>query len=84
MSGWMMKWVVRVTVAATLAVGAGTGAWAQFNASLSGTVEDPTGAIIPGATVTLVNTGTQAKQTATSTGARDSSSSTSCRRRTTR
>jgi hypothetical protein len=41
---------------------------AQFNASLSGTVEDSTGAIIPGATVILLNTGTQQKFTATSSG----------------
>ena len=41
-------------------------AYAQFNASLSGTVTDPTGAVIPGATVTLRNTATQALRTATS------------------
>ena len=39
---------------------------AQFNASLSGTVQDQTQAAIPNATVTLTNAGTQAKQTATS------------------
>ena len=39
---------------------------AQFNASLSGTVQDTTQAVIPGATVTLTNTATQATQTATS------------------
>ena len=43
-------------------------AYGQFNASLSGTVQDTTGASIPGATVTLVNLGTQATQTATTTG----------------
>ena len=41
---------------------------AQFNASLSGTVLDPTQAAIPGATVTLTNESTQAKQTAVSSG----------------
>ncbi len=41
-------------------------AHAQFNASLSGTVIDPTGAVIPGAAVTLRNTATQALRTATS------------------
>jgi hypothetical protein len=38
---------------------------AQFNASLQGTVTDSTGAVIPGAHVTLLNNGTQAKQEAT-------------------
>lgn len=44
------------------------GAMAQFNASLTGTVEDNTGASIPGATVTLVDNGTQQKRTVTSGG----------------
>ena len=39
---------------------------AQFNAIVTGTVEDSTGAIIPGAAVTLTNTGTQQKYTVTS------------------
>ena len=43
-------------------------AYAQFNASISGTVLDPTGAAIPGATVTLTNVETQAKQTSQSGG----------------
>jgi hypothetical protein len=41
-------------------------AHAQFNASVTGTVEDSTGAVIPGAMVVLLNTGTQQKFTATS------------------
>ncbi len=43
-------------------------AWAQFNASLSGTVEDNTGAVIGGATVTLTNKGTQAVKTTATSG----------------
>jgi len=39
---------------------------AQFNASLSGSILDSTQAAIPNATVTLTNTGTQEKHTATS------------------
>ncbi|HEX3987575.1 MAG TPA: carboxypeptidase regulatory-like domain-containing protein [Acidobacteriaceae bacterium] len=44
------------------------GAHAQFNASLRGTVSDPSGAVIPGATVTLTNKDTNRTQTATSDG----------------
>ena len=39
---------------------------AQFRASLRGTVTDPTGAAVPGATVTLTNTATSQKIVATS------------------
>ena len=39
---------------------------AQFNASLTGTVQDQTQAAIPSATVTLINNGTQAKKTVVS------------------
>lgn len=38
---------------------------AQFNASLRGTVSDPSGAVIPGSTVTLTNKDTNQKFTAT-------------------
>jgi hypothetical protein len=55
-------------IAAAMLLIAGVAANAQFNASLSGTVLDPTGAIIPGATVTLLNTGTQQQFTTTSSG----------------
>ena len=41
-----------------LALGAFSCALAQFSGSISGTVTDPAGAVIPGATVTLTNTGT--------------------------
>ncbi len=40
-------------------------AQAQFRASLRGVVSDPTGAVIPGATVTLTNTDTSEKQVST-------------------
>lgn len=38
---------------------------AQFNASLRGTVADPSGAVVPGATVTLLDKDTNAKRVAT-------------------
>jgi len=47
---------------------ASVAAKAQFSASLSGSVLDPTQAVIPGATVTLTNDATQATQTAISGG----------------
>jgi hypothetical protein len=39
---------------------------AQFRTSIQGVVTDPTGAVIPGATLTLTDTGTNAKQVRTS------------------
>ena len=39
-------------------------AWGQFGASLSGTVQDPSGGVISGATVTLTNAATQQVKTA--------------------
>ena len=44
-------------------------AWAQENAELQGTVTDSTGAVIPNATITITNTATGEKRTATSNGA---------------
>ena len=44
-------------------------AHAQFRASLRGTVADPSGAVIPGATVTLVNKETNETKTSISDGA---------------
>lgn len=39
---------------------------AQFGASMNGTVQDPTGAVVPGATVTLTNQANQQSRTVTS------------------
>ena len=41
---------------------------AQFGGSLNGTVTDPSGAVVPGATVKLTNPATQATKTATTNG----------------
>jgi hypothetical protein len=64
----MFKTIFRLFAVATLLF-AGVAAQAQFNASLSGTVLDPTQAAIPGATVTLTNNATQDKRIAISGGA---------------
>ncbi|HMG84135.1 MAG TPA: TonB-dependent receptor [Terracidiphilus sp.] len=55
-------WWIALMVLIVLTV---TPAHAQFGASLGGTVLDPSGAAVPNATVTLINTGTQQTQTKT-------------------
>ena len=46
-----------------------TGASAQFASSIEGTISDSTGAIVPGASVTIANEATGTTQTVTTTGA---------------
>lgn len=53
---------------------------AQFQASLSGVVADPTGAVIPGATVTLRDLSTNRTLTATTNGSGGLTSSTNYHR----
>jgi len=50
-----------------LAIASGP-AYAQFRASIQGTVTDQTGAVIPGATLTLTDLGTAKVSTSTSDG----------------
>jgi hypothetical protein len=57
--------IVRLALLA-LAFSLSSSAHAQFSASLAGTVQDPSGAIIPKATATLTNMGTQQTQTSIS------------------
>jgi len=57
-----------LSLAVALTLGAAP-ALAQFRASLQGTVTDPTGAVIPGATLTLTDTVNGHIQTSTSNGA---------------
>jgi hypothetical protein len=59
------QWFVRIAVITLLCLVPGT-MHAQFNASLSGTVEDATGAVIPGATITLTSNATQSTKSVTS------------------
>jgi hypothetical protein len=44
-------------------------AWAQENAEIKGTVADPSGAVVPNATITITNTATSEAKTTTSNGA---------------
>ncbi len=60
--------VVRSITLSALFLTLATPLLAQFGASLQGTVEDQSGAVIPGATVTITQTGTQQQRTQT-TGA---------------
>ncbi len=55
----------RVFTLLTLFITSALSIYAQFNASLQGTVQDPSGAVVPGAHVKFVNTGTQATQETT-------------------
>lgn len=59
---------IRLTLATVFLLAVGI-ARAQFNASLSGTVQDSTQAAIPGATVTLTNAATQQTKTQVTTSA---------------
>src|SRR5262245_32127436 len=62
--------ITRVASLALLAALAPSTASAQFNAGIQGTVTDPTGALISGAKITLVNkeTGRKSEATAGSEG----------------
>jgi hypothetical protein len=64
----MSRWILPATILVLLSV---TVAQAQFRASLRGTVTDPTGAVVPGASLTLVDIDTNATQKAISNAADD-------------
>src|ERR1700735_2218408 len=60
-TGW--SWVCVLVCAILLSCAA---AWGQTNGEIRGTVNDPSGAIVPGATVTATLTGTDSTRTVTS------------------
>ncbi len=62
----MKQYFLRVAVLLVLAGCAFSSAHAQFSGSLSGTVQDPTGSVLPAATVTLINVSTGEQKTTTS------------------
>src|SRR5439155_24023681 len=62
------KFVVAALLAAILAADSPP-AWAQFESAIEGTVFDPSGLVVPGATVTLTNTGTGVSQNVPTTPA---------------
>ncbi len=59
------KWLVLVLTACVVSFGVQAMAQSTFG-SIVGTVKDQSGSVVPGATVTLVNVGSSAKHTATS------------------
>src|SRR5580692_1064094 len=62
----------RLTLLASVAVflfAAPIGLWSQVTATLTGTVEDQSGGVVPGATVTLTNEETKFATTDTTNGA---------------
>src|SRR5689334_5321220 len=63
----MFRWTLAAALALAL-LGAGPAA-AQSTATLQGTVTDSQNAIMPGVTVTIVNTGTGVERTATTDAA---------------
>jgi hypothetical protein len=65
--GWCLRAGGMLAMLALLMLPAGLRA--QTTAQLSGTVTDPTGAVVPGAQVSLVNEATQDTRTVTSNGA---------------
>src|SRR3954462_6454824 len=52
-----MKIIARLALAGLITL-VGAAAWAQATAQLSGTVKDSSGAVLPGVTVTVTQTGT--------------------------
>lgn len=59
------RWTVSYLIPLLLALGA-VPLLGQFNASIQGVVQDPSGAVVPNATLTLLNTETQVSSTAKS------------------
>lgn len=60
---------LRTWLLLAIALGLSAAAVAQFSANVSGVVSDPSGAVIPGATLTLRNTSTGEQRSATSNSA---------------
>src|SRR5688572_8629826 len=61
-------WIIAASLAVTMIAGAPY-AWAQFNSAIEGTVVDPQGGVIPGASVSITNEETGVTHTLTTTDA---------------
>ena len=61
----MWNTIVRLFAGLLVFAAAGSATWAQFNGNIAGHVQDPSGAAVAKATVTLVNTATSETSTAT-------------------
>ena len=72
--------LIRILAVALVSVAFLTSAQAQFRASIRGVITDPQGAVVQGATVTLLNTDTN-KTLVTKSDENGITNSTSCKRR---
>ncbi len=68
MSSRLMGWIGAFALLISFSLVCAAGAGAQETGDIVGTVTDSTGAVVPSATVTLTNTGTNVSQTAQSGG----------------
>jgi Carboxypeptidase regulatory-like domain len=68
MAGWYKRLFSSLSILAVLFIFAGGRADAQETSSITGTVTDPSGAVVPGAAVTVVETETGTKQSSVTNG----------------
>ncbi len=61
-------WIIAASLVVTM-IGGAPSAWAQFNSAIEGTIIDPQGGVIPGATVSISNEETGVTYTVTTTDA---------------
>jgi len=67
-SGIAMFFLLLSIAAAVLLVGSPVSLWAAANGGISGTLKDPSGAVVPGAAITLVNTALKSEYKTISNG----------------
>jgi protocatechuate 3,4-dioxygenase beta subunit len=65
----LRKLYIHTIIVLAMAVGCANTAWGQGNTSLTGTVTDPSGAVVPGAAISIQNDATHASRQVTSDSA---------------